>query len=172
MVELSSENSNLKTYHRKLYQLGNGYLYSGIFTEKYPLSILPCFSTGFNGGNCEFCQKIAMECFFSTWTHVKIMTMIKKKFTTSNPNNKLLDPFGMDLFKLIKKVKFKREHNNFQMKLNKDIKEVKSSNCIWVRADKSKNMYKIKPSKYQEILKNKITDNYKIDYNNTIDQIK
>ena len=32
-------------------------------------------------------------------------------------------------------------------------------------------MYKIKPSKYQEILKNKITDNYKIDYKNTIDQI-
>ena len=32
-------------------------------------------------------------------------------------------------------------------------------------------MYKIKRSKYQEILKNKITDNYKIDYNNTIDQI-
>ena len=32
-------------------------------------------------------------------------------------------------------------------------------------------MYKIKPSKYQEILKSKITDNYKIDYNNTIDQI-
>ena len=31
-------------------------------------------------------------------------------------------------------------------------------------------MYKIKPSKYQEILKNKITDNYKIEYNNTIDQ--
>ena len=57
------------------------------------------------------------------------------------------------------------------MKLKKDIKEVKNSNCIWVRANKSKNMYKIKPSKYQEILKNKITDNYKIDYNNTIDQI-
>ena len=57
------------------------------------------------------------------------------------------------------------------MKLNKDINEIRSSNCIWVRADKSKNMYKIKLSKYQEILKNKITDNYKRDYNNTIDQI-
>ena len=57
------------------------------------------------------------------------------------------------------------------MKLNKDIKNVKTSTCIWVRADKSKNIYKIKPSKYQEILKNKITDNYKIDYNDTIDQI-
>ena len=32
-------------------------------------------------------------------------------------------------------------------------------------------MDEIKPSKYQEILKKKITDNYKIDYNNTIDQI-
>ena len=32
-------------------------------------------------------------------------------------------------------------------------------------------MYKIKPSKYQEILKNKITDNSKINNNNTIDQI-
>ena len=31
------------------------------------------------------------------------------------------------------------------MKLNKDIKEVKISNYIWVRSDKSKNMYKIKP---------------------------
>ena len=30
-------------------------------------------------------------------------------------------------------------------------------------------MYKMKSSKYQEIRKNKITDNYKIDYNNTID---
>ena len=32
-------------------------------------------------------------------------------------------------------------------------------------------MYKIKPSKYPEILRKKITDNYKIDYNDTIDQI-
>ena len=38
-------------------------------------------------------------------------------------------------------------------------------------ADESKNMYKINPSKYQEILRNKITDNYKIDYKDTISQI-
>ena len=55
--------------------------------------------------------------------------------------------------------------------MNKDIKEVKSSNCIWVKADKSKSKYKMKPSKYLEILMDKITDNYKIDYNDTIDQI-
>ena len=32
-------------------------------------------------------------------------------------------------------------------------------------------MYKIEPSKYQEILNIKITDNYKIDKDNTINQI-
>ena len=57
------------------------------------------------------------------------------------------------------------------MKLSQDIKEVKKSNYIWVKSDKSKNIYKIKPSKYQEILKSNITNNYKIDYNNTIEQI-
>ena len=57
------------------------------------------------------------------------------------------------------------------MKLSRDIKKLRSSKCIWVRADKSRNMYKIEPSKYQEILNNKITDDYKIDKDNTIDQI-
>ena len=57
------------------------------------------------------------------------------------------------------------------MKLSRDIKELKSSKCICVRADKWRNMYKVEPSKYQEILNNKITDNYKIDKDNTIDQI-
>ena len=83
------------------------------------------------------------------------------KSQNTPPNNRLLDPFETDLFRLIKKVKFKRENNNFQMKLSRDIKELRSSKCIWVRADKSRNMYKIEPSKYQEILNNEITDNYK-----------
>ena len=60
---------------------------------------------------------------------------------------------------------------SFQTKLNKDIKELKNSKCIWVRADKSRNIDKINPSNYQEILGNKITDTYKIVYNDTISQI-
>ena len=68
-------------------------------------------------------------------------------------------------------LKFKRENNNFQMKLNRDIKELKSSKCIWVSADKSRNMYKVEPPKYHEILNKRIMDNYKIDKDNTIDQI-
>ena len=84
------------------------------------------------------------------WNHVKIVTVQKKKKEVYNlksqntPPDKLLDLFEADLFKLIRKVKFRRDYNSFQKKLNKDMK-VKSCNCIWVRVDKSKNMYKIKP---------------------------
>ena len=53
------------------------------------------------------------------------------------PNNKLLDPFEADLFKLIRRVEFKREHNDFQIKLKKDIKEVKSSNYRQIIIDKA-----------------------------------
>ena len=93
------------------------------------------------------------------------------KSQNTPPNNRLLDPFEADLFGLIKKRKFKRENNNFQIKLNKDIKELKSSKCIWVSADKSRNMYKVESPKYHEILNKKIMDNYKIDKDNTKDQI-
>ena len=64
-------------------------------------------------------------------------------------NNKLFNTFEADLFQLIKNIVFRRFYDSFQKKLNKDIKEVKGS----------KNMYKINPSKYLEILRNKITDN-------------
>ena len=40
-----------------------------------------------------------------------------------------------------------------------------------MRADKCRNIYKIKPSYYFKILKNTITDTYKIYYNDTISQI-
>ena len=60
---------------------------------------------------------------------------------------------------------------NFQTKSNQYIKELKNSKYILVRANKSKNMYKINPFNYHKILRNKITDTYKIDHNDTISKI-
>ena len=40
-----------------------------------------------------------------------------------------------------------------------------------MKADKSRNIYKINPSNYRKVLKNKITDTYKIDYNDPISYI-
>ena len=69
------------------------------------------------------------------------------------------------------KIRFRKDYNHFQTKLNKDIKEFKNSKYIWVRADKLGNIYKIYLSNFYKILKNEITDTYKIDYKASISQI-
>ena len=75
------------------------------------------------------------------WKMVTVQKVVYNlKSQKTFPNSKQLDPLEVDLFKLIRKIKFRRDYNSFQ-KLNKDIKEVKSSNCIWVRVDKSRNVW-------------------------------
>ena len=47
--------------------------------------------------------------------------------------------------------------------MEKAIKEMKKSEKVWIKADKSRNIYKNSPSEYVRILHNKMTVNYKID---------
>lgn len=67
-------------------------------------------------------------------------------------------------------MKFRKNINSFQEKL-KDIKMINNSNKIWVKANKSKYIYKCDPSEYH-ILTNKITDNYKKKTTITIGYLK
>ena len=52
-----------------------------------------------------------------------------------------------------------------------DIEWIRKSKKIWVRADKSKNIYQVIPCEYEQILNNKIMESYKIDHSNTITKI-
>ena len=150
------------------------------YTPEYSLKNIPfpsyhVFQLALTEKIVDFVKRLRWKAFFYL-DSCKNTDDVKKnvynlKSPNTPPNNRLLDSFETDLFKLIKLVKFKKVRNNFQMKLSQDINEVKTSNYIWVKSDKSKNIYKIKPSNYQEILKSKITNNYKIDYINTIEQI-
>ena len=96
---------------------------------------------------------------------------LKFKSQRTPPNHKLLEPFENDLFKLIKKIRFRKRDDHFQDRLKKDIRDLKNSKTIWVRADKSKNIYKIRPDEYQNLLLNKISNSYRLDYNNTLSKI-
>ena len=42
---------------------------------------------------------------------------------------------------------------------------------MWIRTDKSKNVYKISASNYHRIQQDKITDTYKLDDRDTLSQI-
>ena len=176
MVELSLENSNLKKVSSQNPTNSEMDNYTPEYSPKnIPFPSYHVFRLALTEKIVDFVKRLRWKAFFYL-DSCKNTDDVKKdvynlKSQNTPPNNRRLDSFETDLFKLIKMVKFKKVRNNFQMKLSKDIKEVKTSNYIWVRSDKSKNIYKIKPSKYQEILKSKITNNYKIDYNNTIEQI-
>ena len=51
-----------------------------------------------------------------------------------------------------------------------DIECIKKSKKIWIRTEKSNNIYQVSPCEYEQIL-NKITESYKIDHSDTITQI-
>ena len=83
----------------------------------------------------DFVKGLRWKAFFFYLDSCEDNDYDKKEFynlksQNTPPNYKLQDPFETDLFKLFRKVKFKRQHNNFQIKINKDIKEVKTSKYI------------------------------------------
>ena len=69
--------------------------------------------------------------------------------------------FENDLLLLIKNLEFKKVHNDFQMSLCDDIKEIKASNKMFVSTDKSRYIYKMKLDKYKNLLRDNITKTYK-----------
>ena len=61
-----------------------------------------------------------------------------------------------------KKIKFKYVKDDFQKKL-KNSYNSDNSNKIGIKADKSRNLYKIDPPIYMKILHDKTTEKYKLD---------
>ena len=63
--------------------------------------------------------------------------------------------FEGDLVRTVKKLKFRKVKNNFQIELREDMKQVQNP------ADKTSNMYRLHKSNYQNLLRNAITRSYK-----------
>ena len=65
------------------------------------------------------------------------------------------------MWRLIDSVKFSDYRSKFQKQLLFDVKNIKKSRNIVVPADKTRNYYEVNPRKYEEMLMNNITANYK-----------
>lgn len=72
-----------------------------------------------------------------------------------------LVPFENDMYDMLCNIKFKNHQNKFQKQLAKDVKEIKSSNLVYVKADKSTNVYIMKPEHYDKMRTESITNTYK-----------
>ena len=69
------------------------------------------------------------------------------------------------------RIEFMNSKNTFQAKMREDIERIKKSRKVWVRSDKSNNIYQVSPHEYERILNAKITESYKLDHCDTITQI-
>ena len=77
------------------------------------------------------------------------------------PQHKALALFENDMYDLAKNIKFRNTGNKFQQHLNEDIKSIKQFESLYVRADKTTNIYKDKPDDYNKLLNDNITAVYK-----------
>ena len=62
---------------------------------------------------------------------------------------------------MIKSLKFRNVQDDFQSKMKHDISKIKSSPNVFVFADKTTNLYEIRPNDYKRLLHENIGKTYK-----------
>ena len=72
-----------------------------------------------------------------------------------------LTAFELDLLDMVENVKFIANKNNFQQKLDNDIKKINNSSKTLVKADKTSNYYELNKETNQKILLENVTKSYK-----------
>ena len=72
-----------------------------------------------------------------------------------------LKHFEHDVAELIKNVRFRRICDDFQKTLRRDAARIGVSSDIFVRADKTKNLYRLGKQQYEKLLRENITKHYK-----------
>ena len=77
------------------------------------------------------------------------------------PQVEELMPFEEDMLRLVESIKFRRVSDSFQDTLKKDIDELRKSAEVIVRADKTKNLYKVPAEQYEKLLQDNVTKHYK-----------
>jgi len=66
-----------------------------------------------------------------------------------------------ELIEMAKNVKFRKGMNDFQRKMKTDLRNINSSQKVFVQADETSNMYKLTKTDYEKHLNNAITKTYK-----------
>ena len=72
-----------------------------------------------------------------------------------------LIPFEDDLIDLVKSIRFRKVRNDSQIKLQEDLRKVRSSKITLTFADKTSNIYRLEKEEYRHLLQNAVTTTYK-----------
>ena len=73
------------------------------------------------------------------------------------PQITLLDEFEKDLYDIVTSIKYRNVNNSLQEKLKSDISKIRSSANMFIFADKTNNIYEMKPQVHEKLIMEKIT---------------
>ena len=84
------------------------------------------------------------------------------KTTEPAPSVAELKEFENGMYDLVRNVKFKQNRQTtLQNTLKENMKEMKKDNRMYVAADKTRNFYKVSNEKYEEMMMQNVTKEYK-----------
>ena len=84
------------------------------------------------------------------------------------PASKPLLMFQRGMVQLFRDVEFNKQSNEHQEKLKKDISKISKETRMYVSADKTSNLYLVKPDRYKELLQKNVHKEYKKSSENTV----
>ena len=72
---------------------------------------------------------------------------------------------------MVKNIEFEDVRTEFQKKMSADLKSIKKSGKVFVSADKTRNLYGIRPEEYTKLLKDNVTKTYKKSSEDIVDPV-
>ena len=72
-----------------------------------------------------------------------------------------MDKFEAEMLGIIKEIKFKKMRNNIQQQMYKDMRRIKGSDGIFVKSDKSGNLYEIDNGRYKQMMFKEVVKHYR-----------
>ena len=63
-----------------------------------------------------------------------------------------MDKFVAEMIGMVKEIKFRKMRNDIQQKMYEDMRRIKESDGIFVKSDKSGNLYEIEKGKYKQMM--------------------
>ena len=80
------------------------------------------------------------------------------------PQSKELNPFEHEMYETIASIKHRsrKSYTPYQNKLLKCVKEIQSSDKIFILGDKTSNVYKVSKELYNKLLINNVTKDYRL----------
>ena len=88
------------------------------------------------------------------------------------PWDKDLVDFENEFYDMIEEIKFTKRNNQLTTKITRDLRELKNSNKVILFGDKTSNIYKIDKTRYERLLFENITRDYKKTEDSAIEKNK